>query len=89
MAKVEPPPSEDCTCPRCARSFSSPEAFDRHRLTGRCVDPAGVPGLDRHVGRDVWGLAETVRPEWAGPFTQLEIPLPRRHKNANEKRIHK
>lgn len=95
MAKAERPPSEDCVCPHCRRSFSTLDAFDRHRVATRgkpmdlhCVDPEQVPGLSRHVGRKVWGLVKDVGPEWCGPFTQLEIPLPRRpKKTSNEKRI--
>lgn len=42
-------------CPSCHAHFGSVIGFDRHRVTGRCVDPAGITA---RTGRRVFRIAD-------------------------------
>ena len=48
--------TDSCRCARCRGTFTTPAAFDRHRLRGWCADPAerGLVAVPR-LGRSGWG----------------------------------
>ncbi len=70
--------TSEAHCGTCCRHFSTVANFDRHRVDGRCVDPASL--TDRHGQPLLRPVERPGGPTWVGgtpsPFTAASA-LPR------------
>ena len=60
----------ECHCAGCHQHFSSVSAFDLHRVSGECIDPAGHSRLVVRSGPHgvVWGQPSSDRQDGLFPL---------------------